>query len=181
MGLLGSLFGSKPNFNNVQSPYQQVEAIYPGLKNLTATAGNNTQALLSGQVPSDVSENIKNYAAAWGLGSGTGSGAGTVGGNLTLKDLGLTSLGEEQQGFDNYLKFLTGTSSSMMNPELQSEIAVGKASPNPIYGGLEKLTSGGAGMLLGSGLLGGLASGIGDLFGDGGGGNESIADFTGTQ
>ena len=177
---MSSLFGSRPDFSNVLSPYQQVAQLYPGLKSLTATAGNNIQSELEGNLPSDVAENIHNYAAAWGLQSGAGSGAGTVGGNLTLKDLGLSSLAEEEQGGNDYLKFLTGTSSSMMDPELQSEIAVGKASPNPIYGGLEKLISGGAGMLLGSGLLGGLASGIGDLFGDGGGGNESIAG-NGTQ
>jgi len=155
-GFLGSLFGSKPNLNNIQSPYQQVQTIYPNLSGLTTGAGNLAGSLLKGQLPSDVAENVKNQGAAWGLTSGTGSGAGTVGGNLTLKDLGLSSLGEEQQGFSDYLNFLSGVGSETLSPDLQANLAVGRAAPDPHYAGVEKLLSSVLGMVGGGGGMGGM-------------------------
>jgi hypothetical protein len=146
-GFLGSMFGSSPKLNSIQSPYQQVQTIYPNLSGLTTGAGNLAGSLLKGQLPSDVAENVKNQGAAWGLTSGAGSGAGTVGGNLTLKDLGLSSLGEEQQGFSDYLNFLSGVGSETLTPTFQAQMREAEAQPDPRYAGIEKLGTSILGMI----------------------------------
>jgi len=137
---MSSLFGSRPNFGMVQSPYQQTENIYPNLTKLTTAAGNYAGDLMSGILPPDVSENIQNEGAAFGLTSGAGTpSAGSVAGNFTLKDLGLSSLGEQQQGFGDYLQFLTGMGSQMLDPSLLYQEATAKAQPNPNTAGYAKL------------------------------------------
>ena len=138
---MSSLFGSRPNYAQVQSPYQEIAGVYKGLPQLTAGAGNYTGQLLSGVLPSDVSEGIKNQSAAWGLESGAGNAQGdnSLTGNFSLKDLGLTSLQEQQQGFGDYLNFLTGVGSQQLSPEIQMQIAQGEAQPNPNATGYMKL------------------------------------------
>lgn len=145
---MSSLFGSRPNYAQVQSPYQEVAGVYKGLPQLTQGAGNYTGQLLSGVLPSDVSEGVKNESAAWGLTSGAGNaeGGNSLTGNFSLKDLGLTSLQEQQQGFGDYLNFLSGVGAQQMTPEDQITIAEGEAQPNPNATGYANL----AGNVLGA-------------------------------
>ena len=103
------------------SQYQQASTVLPGLPQLTAQAGGVVQSQLQGQLSPDVLNQIKNQSAVWGQNSGMpGSGLGN---NLSLASLGLTSLGEQQSGLQNYQNLLTGLGSQLLNPSLESDIA----------------------------------------------------------
>jgi hypothetical protein len=156
--------GSKPNYSNVRDPYQQMKHLVPGLPTMTSTAASNIQNELSGNLPSDVTADIRNAGAAWGVSSGMpGSGASM---DVTLQSLGLSSLSEEQQGMGNYLNFLTGVGSQLMPISEQMGVANAAAAPNPqdqylssLFGSLGGLALGGVGG--GGGLGGGLSSLLG--------------------
>jgi hypothetical protein len=134
MGLLSSIFGSKPTvpaWNDINLSDQQTKAIsanqgslgsienlatgvntfnqdqltqlmnniMPGWSKSASTASSNISDELSGKIPSDVSGNIQSSAAAQALTGGFG-GSGLAG-NLTAKDLGLTSLDLTNQGLSS--------------------------------------------------------------------------------
>jgi hypothetical protein len=130
----GAAYGSQPG--SVSLPfniYQQIQQQAPGVTGLTSQAVSNTGELMAGAVPSDVAQNIQDYGAAWGISSGMpGSGAAN---NVTLKDLGLTSLQEQQQGFGNYLQFLGGFGATQTPQQLGYEAnlqnVMNAAAPNP--------------------------------------------------
>jgi hypothetical protein len=168
MSFLNQSFGSMPNYGNIlhptskNSPFYQLSQIYPNLSNATNAAGNDITSELQGKLPTDVQQNIKDYGAAWGLESGMpGSGASN---NLTLADLGLNSLGVENQGISNYSNFApTLQSMFTLSPDQTASIDQGVAAPNPSMAGLtSEITA-----LLGT--LGGKVSG-----GGGGGGAGSL-------
>jgi hypothetical protein len=129
-----SSYGSQPG--QVQLPsniYQQIQQQAPGVTGLTSKAVSNIAQEEAGQLPSDVAQNIQDYGAAWGISSGMpGSG---IAHNLTLKDLGLTSLQEQQQGFGNYLNFLGGFGATQTPQQLGYESnlqnVMNAAAPNP--------------------------------------------------
>lgn len=74
----------------------QWNALLPGFSGMQAQATKNTQSLLRGQLPADVVQNIREASAAAALRSGT-SGS-TFGYTYTPRSIGLTSLGLQQQG-----------------------------------------------------------------------------------
>ncbi len=130
------------------SIYSQVGAAMPNLSGLTSQAGNVIGSEMSGQVPTDVMQQIQNAGATWGMQTGMpGSGLAN---DFSLENLGLTSLQEQQAGLGNYLKTLTGVGSTMQSPQLMAEIAARNATmaaaPNPGAAAqhLENLAGGGA-------------------------------------
>lgn len=148
MSILSSIFGSKPDYSKVQSPYQQTQALVPGLPTMTSTAAGDIQSELSGQLSPDVTAQIRNAGATWGAASGMpGSGAA---GNVTLESLGLTSLGEKQSGMSDYYKFLSGVGSEQMPVSTQMTMAESAAAPNPVATGILDLLSTITGGYLGS-------------------------------
>jgi len=152
MSFLSNIFGSKPNYSNVKSPYQQTAALVPGLPNMTSTAAGNIQTELSGALPTDVQETIRNAGATWGVNSGMpGSGAS---GNATLQSLGLNSLAEKQQGQTDYLNFLTGVGSQQMPVQEQMTAANAAAAPSPWMAGINNEVLGLVGAYLGGGGAG---------------------------
>lgn len=156
--------GKKPNYSGVSSNYQQLAQLYPNLTNETTQAGDNIGAELQGQVPQDVINQIQNQGAKWGISSGMPlSGAS---GDQQLESLGLTSLGEEQQGQSNYLNFISGLGPEQMNPNLQADIATENAAPNPSGQTLANLALG-----ISGDIFGGKFGSGGGVPGGGGGGS----------
>lgn len=95
-----------------------LNSIIPGFAQNAGKASSNISSLLSGQVPQDVTNNIQNQSAAWGFNSGMpGFQGGTLTSQQALKNLGLTSLQEQQTGQGNLLNMISGISS----PTLQNQ------------------------------------------------------------
>ena len=87
------------NTFNQQQLTQLMNSIMPGWSGSASTASKNISDELSGKIPSDVAGNIQSSAAAQALTGGFG-GSGLAG-NLTAKDLGLTSLDLTNQGLSS--------------------------------------------------------------------------------
>jgi hypothetical protein len=153
------VFGSKPDYSKVKDPYQQVQEIDPSLPNLTGKVSSNISSYLSGQLPTDVLDEIRNSGAAWGVKSGMpGSGAAN---NVTLESLGLNSLDLMEKGQGDYMNFLTGVGSTTMPVQEQMTAANAAAAPNPAAAGLFDLGVGTIGSILGMVGGGGAAGGMG--------------------
>jgi hypothetical protein len=86
----------------------------PGYQQMIGTAAGNTQALLSGQIPSDVQSQIQRTTAESAIAGGfAGSGAAR---SLTARDLGLTSLQLQQTG-QSQMSSLIGTARNYLMPQ----------------------------------------------------------------
>lgn len=100
------LAGKENTFNSAQEN-AALEAAIPGYKDIQGARSANTLALLHGDIPDDVLGQIQRGDTAKALQGGFGnSGAGR---NLTARDLGLTSLNLQQQGFNNGGALISGT------------------------------------------------------------------------
>lgn len=75
---------------------QMLERTLPGFGSALSRAGESAGALVRGEVPEDVSRQVLRGGAARALGGGYGGSA--LGRNLTLRDLGLTSLEATGEG-----------------------------------------------------------------------------------
>lgn len=118
--------------------YSQVNTANPGL-NVT---GNNAANVISDQVKGvvipDVQNLIQNKAASLGVSGGTGGGTGAPGSfisNNWLASLGRTSMDVQNEGVNNYLKFLTGVGGTMTDPNLafttEQQNSINAAAPTP--------------------------------------------------
>jgi len=157
-GLYESLSGAgkKPNYSNVKDPYQQTLKEFPGLQGAGDSATKYINSMLSGQLPADLTGQIRNAGATWGVNSGMpGSGASQ---NATLESLGLNSLQMQQQGMGDYMNFLTGVGSQQMPVSQQMTVANAAAAPDPQKEALGSAISGISGSLLGG--VGGAGGGI---------------------
>lgn len=97
----------------------QLESALPGAGQARAMNMKNIQALLSGQIPSDVLSNIVNFGAERGIAAGTpGSPVNEAG---IMKSIGLEGLGLEQLGASELL-------------QAQSNAPVVSPLPFPYYG-----------------------------------------------
>lgn len=70
------------------------------LPGLTQQAIDVIGSQLRGEVPMDVQQLIQNRSAAWAFDRGVQGG--TIQRNVALRDLGLTSIGQQQQGLSNF-------------------------------------------------------------------------------
>ena len=122
----GTAYGAVPGTTAPPpSIYSQVGGVLPSLPNLTATAGSVVGSELAGTVPTDVTQQIQNQAASWGVSSGMpGSGLSK---NLSLRDLGLTSIGQQQAGQSNFLNLLSGLGQQQLSPSLLTDLSQSNA------------------------------------------------------
>jgi hypothetical protein len=97
------------NQANMQQLTQMLNQVIPGYQGMMGTAATNTQALLKGQLPQDVIDQIQRSTAFQAMRGGfAGTGAGHA---LTARDLGLTSLqlqGQGQQQMGNLIQLARG-------------------------------------------------------------------------
>lgn len=100
------------NQNQLTQMLNQSIPMYQQLKGQTS---NLISQELSGQVPTDVSQQVQNSAAARAIGGGYG-GSGAHG-DLVARDLGLTSLNLTQQGINSAQQWMQ-TVSSIEKPQL---------------------------------------------------------------
>lgn len=121
-----------------------LEQAIPGFSGLTSGASQIIQDAMSGRVPGDVQRIIRDRAAVQAQASGMpGAGAGSLHGNLELRDLGLTSLGQKQQGFNDLLQMLTGFSGTAAPTfgqlqDNETSRAVLSAAPDPAAAAAEQ-------------------------------------------
>tara|TARA_R110000765_G_scaffold339210_1_gene429369 strand:- start:415 stop:1194 length:780 start_codon:yes stop_codon:yes gene_type:complete len=87
----------------------QKAALQAGLPGQFSQAQDNVAALLRGEIPTDVGQQIARTSAAAGFRGGIQGSK--LGGNLTARDLGLTSLGLQQTGLQNF-----GALAQLINP-----------------------------------------------------------------
>lgn len=92
---LETLAGGVNTFNLSQLS-QALQTMIPGYDALTKGASANIESELAGKIPQDVSDALQNSDAAKALTGGFGGSA--MAGDLTARDLGLTSLQLTQQG-----------------------------------------------------------------------------------
>ena len=88
----------------------------PGYSGLTRTASSSIADAMAGKLPQDVQDVIQNNAAEQAvLGGMPGSSRinGTLFGNKSLRDLGVTSLQQKQQGLNDFLSLLRGVSGTV--------------------------------------------------------------------
>ncbi len=78
---------------------KMLQNVIPNYSALTSKSGSNIEAMLRGEIPSDVKDQIQTSDAARAL-SGGYSGSG-MHGDLVARDLGLTSLHLTQQGLSS--------------------------------------------------------------------------------
>jgi hypothetical protein len=86
----------------------------PGYQQMVNTSASNTQALLQGQIPQDVQDQISRTTAQQAMAGGfAGTGAAK---SLTARDLGLTSLQLQQTG-QSQMTSLIGTARNYLMPQ----------------------------------------------------------------
>jgi hypothetical protein len=94
--------GSQVNdFNQEQQLKSIQKALEFALPGGLGKAQGIVNSQLAGEIPADVQAQIQRSSAARAISGGYGGGSG-LGRNLTLRDLGLTSLQQQQQGFNNF-------------------------------------------------------------------------------
>lgn len=102
-----------------------LQNVIPNYSALTSKAGSNIEAMLRGEIPSDVKDQIQTSDAARAL-SGGYSGSG-MHGDLVARDLGLTSLQLTQKGLSSAESWIT-MMDSMFSP---SQLSVGQMFVSP--------------------------------------------------
>ena len=112
---LGSIENLATGVNtfNQQQLTQLFNNLMPGWSGSASTASKNISDELSGKIPTDVANTIQSSTAAQALTGGFG-GSGLAG-NLTAKDLGLTSLDLTNQGLSS-LESWSGQIDKMFAP-----------------------------------------------------------------
>ena len=142
------IYGGIPNLPTSGSISNEVTGILnqaiPNFSGLTEGASSIIGDAMSGQVPADVQRMIRDKAATQAVASGMpGAGVGTLHGNLELRDLGLTSLGRQDQGFQDLLSMLQGFSGTVaptvgQAQEQANASATYAAAPNPAAAAAEQ-------------------------------------------
>jgi len=117
-----SSLARKTNRVNYQEALKYYQQIQPYFMNLQNQLGKNAFQAAQGQLPDDVLANIQRNSANQGISGGFGYGAlgGTSGGlaNLNIRNLGLTSL--QQQQYGNQLGMALNSQAKNLLPNLMS-------------------------------------------------------------
>lgn len=133
----GGPFGTQPQPVPMPRPDLDLAGQIPGLTKLNANASGVINNELSGQLSPDTLAAIRNAGAGWAVNNGMpGLGGGTLGGNRTLRDVGLTSMQQQQQGIKDYASFVPVVAGTQtVAPTLQADInqnnSVNAAAPSP--------------------------------------------------
>lgn len=173
---------------------EQLRKAIPGYDQIISKASQNIQSQLGGEINPDVSAQVQRSSAARALAGGYGASSG-LGRSLTARDLGLTSMGIQQQGFGNALNFIQSqrraatvnpmsVSSMFISPSQRLNIALQEnqnmfqrdlmaaqvaAQPDPMMAAIGGSLSNMGGMVFGGAMGGGGMGG-----GKGGGGMSSM-------
>lgn len=84
-----------------QTRLDMIAAADPRAAELSAIADENAAAMMSGRISADTQANLARTSAMRALQGGFGAGS-EMGRGLTARDLGLTAMDLQQQGFQNY-------------------------------------------------------------------------------
>lgn len=106
---------SKTNVFNQQQILAMLKAAVPGYQQIQETTGKQIGSLLKGELPADVSAYVKSQAASKAVAGGFAGGG--MASNLTMRDLGLTSLQAINQGLDAANRWIQTTRATAV-PEL---------------------------------------------------------------
>lgn len=142
---------SEINASNQEQLTKLLRQTIPGYDQIISKSSQNIQDSLSGKLPSDVQSSIERSDAAKAVGGGY-SGSG-VASDLTLRDLGLTSLNRMDKGLSQAESWLSASrnlstaaplnvTSMFLNPSQNMDLAQGQfqrnlfsnqvaAAPNP--------------------------------------------------
>lgn len=137
-GMLGGIFGTPMSPLKPPTQMQQAEKFDPNAQSQTDAASRYVTNMQAGLLSPDVMRSIENAGATWGVNMGMpGSGAAT---DVSLESLGLSSMQAQEQGFNDYMKFL-GFGSTMEDPSgMQAQLAlqndVFAHAPDPILSGI---------------------------------------------
>lgn len=111
-------YGSIAGATSVPDVYAQLSDLYPNLSQTNSAASDALLSQLSGTLSNATVNSIQDAAAKYGITSGMG--ASGLSKNLSLKDIGLTSEGQQNQGLQNYGNVLSGVSKTQtVSPETQ--------------------------------------------------------------
>lgn len=113
----GGAYGAVPNLPTSQQLQGNITGILnqaiPGYTGLTQSASSIIGDSLSGKLPGDVQNLIRDQAATQAVAGGmpgSSQTSGTLYGNRTLRDLGLTSLQRQDAGVKDLIGMLQGVS-----------------------------------------------------------------------
>jgi hypothetical protein len=126
------------------SSYAQVGNVLPALPNLTQSAGDVVGAQLEGQLSPGTVSFLQDKAAQFGIQMGMpGMQGGGFASNQFLRNLGMSSEAQSQQGVQNFNQMLPTLASTQIDPSLQYEIsnqnAINAAAPDPRMAAQEQL------------------------------------------
>lgn len=189
---------SQYNLFNQQQLTQMLQTAIPGYSAITSKASQNILDELSGKIPADVQGAIESSSAAKALTGGFGGSP--LAGNLTARDLGLTSLNLMQQGLssaESWTKMMDSmfapgqfnVSSMFVSPQFTTGVTQSNtanqfgvewlknqlaAMPDPGQAAIAA-DLGQMGDFVGSGILNAIVPGLGNIpgLGSGGGGMGS--------
>lgn len=107
--------GSATNDFTQAELLKAIRTVVPNFDQLSAKMGTNLAAKLSGEIPPDVAAAIVRHSAAAGVANGT-SGS-NFSGNLTTRDLGLTSLDQINSGMTQTNQWLSNVRQNLTAPQ----------------------------------------------------------------
>jgi hypothetical protein len=122
-------YGLVPGATGLPDPHGDLAKLIPGLDSATGQASQNIIHELTGELPPDVIAQIQNEGARFGVSSGMPGS--TLSSNRSARNLGLTSLGLQRNGLQDY-EGLTGSvkTNQTVPPSLQAEISANNANLN---------------------------------------------------
>ena len=107
---------SKVNQFNQQELDQALSSAIPDYNRIKKQASANIASQLKGEIPVDVQKQIQRNAAAQALGGGYAGGG--MHRNLMARDLGLTSLGIQQQGQSSAERWIANMRQNALAPQM---------------------------------------------------------------
>lgn len=137
------VFGAVPGPVGLPNPAGDLAAQYPNLPQTNQALSANILSQLSGQLSPGTLKMMQDAEAAQAIKSGmpgTNVQRGTLMGNRSVRDLGLTAEQQVQQGIANYNRTIpTVSGTQTVSPALQSELAmwnaINRSAPDPAASG----------------------------------------------